>query len=156
MMKTSKLIIAVSLMCIIVLATQSCSDNALYDSAYSFKGNEWQKSDTASFYVDVTDSITNYDFILSLRTTKDYLYSNLWVHIMITSPDQSTSKVAQKIPLAKPDGSWIGKVSGSLVESRLRFDAKNFPIKGQYLFQITNATQEEVIEEVVDIGLRIE
>ncbi|HLW38870.1 MAG TPA: hypothetical protein VKX31_00670 [Brumimicrobium sp.] len=43
-----------------------------------------------------------------------------------------------------------------MVESRLRFDAKNFPVKGRYIFQITNATQEETIGELVDIGLRIE
>lgn len=135
---------------------QSCSDNALYDQVYDFKGNTWSKADTAVFTVEVTDTLTNYDFILSLRTTKEYLFSNLWIYIMVTAPDESTSKVAQKIPLANPDGSWVGKISGSLVESRLRFDSKSFPIKGEYIFKITNATQDEAIDEIVDIGLRIE
>lgn len=155
-MKRTNFFLTLPFLGICMLIMQSCSDNSLYDNVYSFKENEWNKSDTARFEIDVTDSITNYDFILSLRTTKDYLYSNLWVHIMVTAPDNSTSKVAQKIPLANPDGSWIGKASGSLVESRLRFDAKNFPVKGRYIFQITNATQEEAIGELVDIGLRIE
>lgn len=135
---------------------QSCSDGAYYDQVHNFEDKSWDKSDTAIFKVDVQDSLTNHDFILSLRTTTGYLYSDLWVYIMVTAPDNTTSKVAQKIPLARPDGSWIGRVSGTLVESRLRFDSKVFPINGEYVFMITNATQEESIPYVMDIGLRIE
>jgi|SRR5690554_4873708 len=141
---------------VMIASLQSCNDGAFYDQVYSFDDQSWDKKDTAFFRVDVQDTVTNRDFILSMRTTKDYLYSDLWVYIMITSPDKTTSKVAQKIPLAHPDGSWIGRVSGTLVESRLRFDSKPFPIKGEYIFMITNATQEESIPHVVDIGLRIE
>jgi len=75
----------------------------------------------------------------------------LWLLLPTIPPLKSHRKF-----LWNPDGSWIGKASGSLVESRLRFDAKNFPVKGRYIFQITNATQEEAIGELVDIGLRIE
>jgi gliding motility-associated lipoprotein GldH len=135
---------------------QSCGDKAFFDQVHSFDDNAWDKRDTAVFKVEVQDSVINHDFILSLRTSTDYLYNDLWVYIMVTAPDGTTSKVAQKIPLARPDGSWIGRVSGTLVESRLRFDSKPFPINGEYVFKITNATQEESISDVADIGLRIE
>ena len=135
---------------------QSCGDDAFYDQVHSFDKNTWGKADTAIFKVDVQDSVINRDFILSLRTTTEYLYSDLWVYIMVTAPDGTTSKVAQKIPLARPDGSWIGRVSGTLVESRLRFDSKPFPIIGEYVFKVCNATQEDLIPYVADIGLRIE
>ncbi|HLV42824.1 MAG TPA: gliding motility lipoprotein GldH [Brumimicrobium sp.] len=135
---------------------QSCGDTAFYDQVYSFDDKTWDKEDTAVFKVDVQDSVINRDFILSLRTTTGYLYDNLWIYIMVTAPDGTTSKVAQQIPLARPDGSWIGRVSGTLVESRLRFDSKPFPIKGEYVFKVCNATQEESVPYVMDIGLRIE
>lgn len=135
---------------------QSCSDNAFYDQVHSFDDKTWDKIDTAVFKVNVNDSISNYDFILSLRTSTEYLFSDLWIYIMVTAPDGSTSKAAQKIPLARPDGAWIGRVSGTLVESRLRFDSKPFPINGEYVFKITNATQEDAIDNVLDIGLRIQ
>ncbi len=135
---------------------QSCGDKAYFDQVHSFDDKSWDKIDTAVFKVDVQDTVMTHDFILSLRTSTDYLYSNLWIYIMVTAPDGSTSKVAQKIPMARPDGSWIGKVSGTLVESRLRFDSKAFPLKGEYVFKVANATQEESIPHVMDIGLRIE
>lgn len=140
----------------LLTSLQSCGDKAYFDQAHSFDNKSWDKKDTAVFKIDVQDSVINHDFILSLRTSTEYMYSNLWIYIIVTAPDGSTSKVAQKIPMARPDGSWIGKVSGTLVESRLRFDSKPFPIKGEYIFKVANATQEESIPHVMDIGLRIE
>lgn len=134
----------------------SCNDQALYDKSYNFNESTWAKKDTAVFQVNVEDTTTAYSLELTLRTKKDYLYSNLWCYILVTSPDGSTSKVAQKIPIANPNGSWIGRVSGTLVESKLRFDSKPFPLKGTYIFQITNATQEENIPFVEDISLRVQ
>lgn len=139
-----------------ILLFQSCGDSALYDQVHSFEDKSWDKSDTAVFNLEVEDTVQRHDFILSLRTTRDYAYSDLWMYLHITAPDGTTSKVAQKMPLARPDGSWIGKVSGSLVESRLRFDSKPFPLKGEYEFKLVNATQEESIDEILDVGLRIE
>jgi gliding motility-associated lipoprotein GldH len=135
---------------------QSCGEQPYFDQVHNFDDKSWGKKDTAVFIVDVQDSLTNHDFIISLRTTTDYMYSNLWIYVWVTAPDGSTSKVAQKIPMARPDGSWVGRVSGSLVESRLRFDSKPFPIKGEYVFKMVNATQEKSITDVMDIGLRIE
>lgn len=134
----------------------SCGEKPMFDQVYNFNNSTWTKEDTVKFVVPVSDTLTNHDFILSLRTTKEYLYSNLWIYVMVTAPDGSTSKMAQKFPLANPDGSWIGRVTGTLVESRLRFDSKAFPVKGDYVFMLTNATQEEEIPYVMDIGLRIE
>lgn len=135
---------------------QSCGEQPYFEEVYSFDDKSWDKKDTAVYVVDVQDTVMTHDFILSLRTSTDYLYSDLWIYIMVTAPDGSTSKVAQKIPMARPDGSWIGNVSGTLVESRLRFDSKPFPLKGEYVFKLMNATQEKSIPHVMDIGLRIE
>lgn len=149
-------LISLSTVLVLFAFLQSCNDGAIYDNVHSFDETSWGKQDTAVFKLDVQDTLSNRDFILTLRTTTEYLYNNLWVYIMVTAPDGTTSKAAQMIPLTRPDGSWTGRVSGTLVESRLRFDSKPFPIKGEYIFKITNATQQEEIPYVMDIGLRIE
>lgn len=140
---------------ILVVLIQSCKDNTLFDDVHDFNNGIWSKTDTAFFKVDVQDTL-NHDFILTVRTTTQYEYSNLWIYVMVTAPDSTTSKVAEKIPLAYPDGSWVGRVSGSLVESRFRFDSRFFPIKGEYVFKLINATQQEDISNIQDISLRIE
>lgn len=141
---------------VFLFSISSCGDQAYYDDVYSFDNERWSKKDTATFEVPVEDTTHMFQFSLSLRTTTEYEYSNLWVYILSTAPDGSTSKVAQKLPLARPDGSWIGTVSGTVVQTEVKFAAKHFPLKGDYTFELVNATQQETIDHVLDIGLRIQ
>lgn len=155
-MRKSRTLTYLSLALFSLLFMTSCGDQAYYDKAYSFENNNWSETDTAHFEVDVDDTVQPFNFVLTLRTTTQYQYSNIWVYVISEAPDSTKSKVAQRIPLARPDGSWIGRVSGTIVESKLRFDSKTFPMKGKYTFDIVNATQQESIEEVLDISLRVE
>lgn len=155
-MRKSRKITYLSLVLVSMLALTSCGDQAYFDEAYSFENNSWSETDTAHFEIEVDDTIQPFNFIMTLRTSTQYQFSNIWVYVISEAPDGTKSKVAQRIPLARPDGSWIGRVSGTIVESKLKFDSKPFPMKGKYTFDIVNATQQENIEEVLDISLRVE
>ena len=133
----------------------SCGEQAHFDSAYSFDKKKWHETDTAIFEVKVDDTIQEFDFILTLRNTTDYEYSNIWVNIATKAPDQTTSVIAQRINLTAPDGSWLGRVSGTIVENRLHYRTNSFPLKGLYEFKINQAVHQEEIKEVLDISLRI-
>lgn len=154
-MEMRRKVIKYGLLWLLPLLFISCGEQPFYDSAHSFEDKIWQESDTALFEVDVTDTLQEYDFILTFRNTTDYKYSNIWVNIATTAPDESTSVIAQRIKLAAGDGSWLGRTSGTVVENRLHYKTNNFPIKGKYLFKISQAVQQEVIDEVLDISLRI-
>ena len=155
-MRKNRIITYLSLVTVSMFALTSCGDQAYFDEAYSFEDNSWSETDTAHFEIEVDDTIQPFNFIMTLRTSTQYQFSNIWVYVISEAPDGTKSKVAQRIPLARPDGSWIGRVSGTIVESRLKFDSKPFPMKGKYSFDIVNATQQENIEEVMDISLRVE
>ncbi len=145
-------------LCIIsaLLFLSSCGDIAIYDKAHTFKERSWGSADTAKFSLDISDTLQTYNLILTLRNSTNYAWSNLWVHIATTAPDGTTSKVAQRINIARPDGSWIGRVSGTIVESKLHYRTTKFPLSGNYTFAIVQATQEEQIDELLDISLRVE
>jgi gliding motility-associated lipoprotein GldH len=134
----------------------SCSDQSFFDQTYDFKNTVWSEKDTATFIVDVENTEINYNFFLTLRTTKNYKFSNLWVKVIVKAPDDSKSVMAQRIDIANPDGSWKGRVSGSVVENRLHYKTNAFPLEGQYVFQIIQAVEEAEIKDVLDIGMRIE
>lgn len=155
-MRKSKIITYLSLALVSMLTLTSCGDQAYFNEAYSFEDNIWSEKDTAHFEINVNDTIQPFNFIMTLRTSTQYQYSNIWVYVISKAPDGTRSKVAQRIPLARPDGSWIGRVSGTIVESKLKFDSKPFPIKGKYIFDIVNATQQSELEEVLDISLKVE
>lgn len=138
------------------LLMTSCEDHAFYDEAHSFDKNTWTEKDTAVFKVEVDDTDINYDFFLTLRTSKSYAYSNLWVTIETIAPDDSKSVISQRIDIANPDGSWKGRVTGSLVENRLHYRTTAFPLEGNYTFRIYQSVNQEKINDVMDISLRIE
>ena len=140
---------------LISLLLSSCSSDTLFDQVESFKSKAWVQGDQIIFEVDVEDTLQPFDFEITLRTSTDYAYSNLWIYISSKAPDDVTSKVAQRINIARPDGSWIGKASGTIVESKLIYRTQSFPFKGKYIFTLEQATQQEQIPEVLDIGLRI-
>jgi gliding motility-associated lipoprotein GldH len=142
--------------CASILALfSSCGDAAYFEAVHNFDDTRWDKTDTAFFEIEVDETKGNYEFSLSLRTTTAFNYSNLWVYIESTAPDGTTSKVAQQLPLARPDGSWIGNVSGTVVQTEVKFAAKAFPLEGHYTFKLMNATQQAYIDHVLDIGLTI-
>lgn len=141
--------------CLISLLLSSCSNDTLFDQVESFKSNVWVQGDEIIFEVDVEDTLQPFNFEITLRTSTDYKYSNLWIYISSKAPDDVTSKVAQRINIARSDGSWIGKASGTIVESKLLYRTQSFPLRGKYVFTIEQATQNEKIEHVLDLGLRI-
>lgn len=134
----------------------SCGKAPVFDTSHSFKDQRWGEQDEVVFQVEVEDTVTPFDFVITLRTTTSYAYNNLWFYISSTAPDGITSKVAHRMNIARGDGSWIGRVSGSAVESKLTFRTQAFPYTGTYLFKIELATQQPEIKEVLDISLRIQ
>ena len=133
----------------------ACSNDTLFDQVEVFDGNTWEQGEQVVFEVEVEDTLRPFDFEITLRTTTDYGYSNLWIYIYSKAPDGITSQVAQRINIARPDGSWIGKASGTIVESKLIYRTQAFPFKGKYTFTLEQATQQNVISDVLDIGLRV-
>jgi gliding motility-associated lipoprotein GldH len=140
-------------LCFLLMA---CGGSPLFDGSHSFKQQKWTEDDAVVFEVEVEDTVTPYDFVITLRTTTSYAYSNLWVFIYSSAPDGITSKVAQRINIARGDGSWIGRVSGSVVESKLTYKTQSFPYKGSYTFKIELATQQPEIRDVLDISMRVQ
>jgi gliding motility-associated lipoprotein GldH len=143
-------------MSVVALTLLSCGERPLFDASHAFTDRTWHDEETVEFDLEVTDTLAAYDFVITLRTTTDYAYSNLWVYISSTAPDNVTSKIAQRINIARPDGTWIGRVSGSVVESKLIYRTQPFPYSGNYTFSLELATQQEKIKEILDISLRIE
>lgn len=133
----------------------SCGERPLYTAVYSFDDKIWTDKDTAVFELNVDDTTTEYQSTLSLRTTTDYLYSNLWVYVDIIAPDSVKSKVAYPISITQADGRWIGEKSGTIVNHKLTFGAASFPLKGKYTYKITQAVNKEMVENVLDIGLTV-
>lgn len=140
----------------VLLLFVSCSENAFYTKSYSFENNTWNQKIKPLFKVTIEDTSKVYNFILTLRTTTDYEFSNCWIYLNSTTPNKEKAREPFEIKITNVDGSWIGTKSGTIVENNLFFKQRKFPQKGTYVFAIEQAVIQKELAEVLDIGLRIE
>jgi gliding motility-associated lipoprotein GldH len=131
----------------------ACSEKPFFDKTYAFDGKVWEQRVRPTFEVNIQDTAKYYDFVLTLRTTADYSYSNLWVFLNSETPNGITAREPFQFHIANPDGSWIGQKSGTMVDNQMIFKKRKFPIKGKYKFSIEQGITEKVVDQVMDINL---
>lgn len=134
----------------------SCGEQPLYEKVYSFENHIWEQDVKPVYDVEINDETKAYNFTLSLRTTTDFKYSNLWIFMKTESPDGLIAREPIEILITNPDGSWIGNKTGSIVETPLYFKSMILPIKGKYTFTLEQGITESEVREVLDLGFRVE
>lgn len=134
----------------------ACSEGAKPSDAYSFENHSWPDDLVVPFEFEVTDTTNLYDIALILRNTTDYKYSNLFVQIKMVPPYGNSSTRIYEIPIANPDGSWIGTKSGSLVENKFRLKKDTrFPFLGKYKFEVKHLITDKEVKEVMDLSMML-
>ncbi len=133
----------------------SCSEQPFYEKVYSFKNNEWSQRVKPSFTIDIKDINIEYNFVITLRTTTDYKFSNLWIYMNTVTPDGTKAREPFQIAVTNADGSWAGIKTGTIVELPLQFNKRRLPKKGKYTFTLEQGITDSKIDEVLDIGLRV-
>ena len=139
-----------------MLFLSACGETPFYEKAFSFENREWKQDVKLSYEVDFKDVEKEYDFTLSLRTSTDYRYNNVWVFMKTETPDGTTAREPFEIKITNPDGSWIGEKSGSMVTTSLYFKRRKMPVKGKYTFTLEQGITDSMIDEVHDLTLIID
>jgi len=136
----------------------SCKESSIYDRSKSIADNNWNFNDKKDNYLEIKDLKSNYNLFYNVRITNNYKYSNMFVLLHIYSPKTKAIQTRRlEFKLASPDGSWLGKGSGTIFTYTIPF-ANNikFEKAGIYNFQLEQNMREQPLRDVVDAGLRIE
>ncbi len=140
------------------MALAACDGSVYYDESRSVNEHGWLPQDTLTFDVDVDDTVHLFNFLVEVRNSVEYPYSNTFLFINTTFPDGSVAYDTMECPLADPEGRWLGKRTGRYVDARyrLRGGSARFPMTGRYRFAVTNGMRDSAISGIKDIGLRVE
>ncbi len=141
---------------LVVTVLFSCSEAPFYEKVYSFENQEWKQDHKLKYVVDIQDIDKVYDFTLSIRTTTDYKYNNLWLFMKTEAPDGSTGREPFEVRISNEDGSWIGTKTGTVVETPLSFKQRKLPLKGKYTFTIEQGITESIVDEILDVVFRVD
>jgi gliding motility-associated lipoprotein GldH len=141
-----------------VLALGGCTDpNAVIDQNTEINNNNWAYVNKLRYMVKIDNADIAYNLCLNLRVTADYKYSNLFILIHQTGPDQKPASVRYEFKLANTDGEWLGDGSGNIYSYQIPFKkGYKFPLKGTYTFEIEQNMRDNPLREVSDVGLRVE
>ena len=135
----------------------SCDNTVFYDESRAVDEHGWMPADSVAFDVSVSDTQSTFNFLVEVRNSISYPYSNTFFFLHTTFPDGSVSQDTLEFPLADPTGRWLGKRTGRYVDTRFYFRRNaRFPMEGTYRFAITNGMRDSAIAGLRDVGFRIE
>lgn len=140
---------------VLLVFLYSCGDTPLYNKSYSFKNNSWEQNVKPVFKVNIPDTTSFYTIQITVRTTTDYGYNNLWFFIHSKTPLGQVGREPIEMKIANPDGSWIGETSGTIVENTVYFRHRKFPQKGNYVFTFEQGITEQSAKNVMDISYSV-
>ncbi|MDR0801596.1 gliding motility lipoprotein GldH [Fluviicola sp.] len=139
----------------LIVVLCACGETPLYNKSYSFKNNAWEQNVKPVFQATIPDTTHFYTIQITIRTTTDYAFNNLWFFIHSKTPQGQTGREPVEMKIANPDGSWIGEASGTIVENTVYFKHRKFPQKGNYTFTFEQGITEQSARNVMDISFAV-
>ena len=135
----------------------ACTDTAIVDDYESILRQRWSYDKPVKIEVEITDISKAYNVYINLRHTEDYAYSNIWLKTSVLGADKKKQDQRTEFTLAKPDGTWLGRGSGSLYSYRLILKENyRFSKAGKYVFVIEQNMRDNPLDAITDVGLRVE
>lgn len=138
---------------IAVMLLASCADEPYFQETRWFNPPEWSAQSPEVFTFQVEDTTRAFDFILNLRHSDNYPYSNLYLFVQLDFPNGKKSIDTLECILADPRGRWNGKKTGQYVDHRIAINRRRiFPLTGTYHMRISQAMRVDPLPEVYDLG----
>jgi len=155
--KTFASFLAFALLC------AACADNnTVFEENVEITDARWAVGERAVLTVDITDTVSQHNFLINVRNTEEYPYRNLYVFLKTTFPNGKSSRDTVGLYLADASGRWLGSGNGYLNSGRypsarvMYAYNKRFPVSGTYTFEIEQAMRTDTLVGIRNIGLRIE
>jgi gliding motility-associated lipoprotein GldH len=146
--------------CIVLLTTHiviSCTTIDLYEKAVTIPNHQWSSSFKPSFEFTIKDTSAPYRLFLVLRHTEKYNFNNLFVIVYVKGSQQDTmQKIQQDLVLATNDKGWLASGMDDIYEHRIQLGSDQSLRAGNYTFTIEQIMREDPLENVLNVGLRIE
>ena len=153
----ARILLSFSLFCLLL---SSCQTIDLYEKTTSIPGHRWKSSFKPSFTFTIKDTSVPYKLFLTLRHFDKYNFRNIYLKITTRRPgSDSTQSAMYDLPLGNDEEGWQGSGMDDIWEHHilLTSPAGNvFRKKGDYTFTIEQLMREDPLENVLNVGLRIE
>ena len=139
----------------------ACTSIDLYEKSVSIPGHAWKSSYKPSFTFTIKDTASPYRLFIVLRHNDKYNYNNIYVNLITKQPGQdSTQTVRYDLRLATDNEGWLASGMDDIYEHRIPLTPTGgefyFRKPGDYTFSIEQIMREDPLNNVFNVGLRLE
>jgi gliding motility-associated lipoprotein GldH len=148
----------------VLLLLTGCNDALVYSEYKATTNGVWDRDDVKKFEVSALDSIQPHDIFIMVRNDNTFPYSNLFLIADFQTPDDQIIRDTLEFEMALPDGRWLGKGYGSIIENKLWYKENIvFSSPGVYTIQLVHAMRQNGqveginnLKGITDVGIEIE
>lgn len=156
-----KLLHTAYILILISYLISSCTHIDLYEKSVTIPGHAWKNSYQPAFAFAIKDTTAAYQLYFIIRHTDKYNYNNIYINLHAKQPGtDSTQKVRYDLRLGSDEDGWLGSGMDDIYEHRILLTPAgqefHFRNPGNYTFTIEQIMREDPLENVLNVGLRIE
>jgi gliding motility-associated lipoprotein GldH len=141
---------------LLAVITLSCDRSTLFSGNYHLEDKQWSMYDPARYAFPVEDTLSTYNIALSVRTSTDYPYRNLYLFVVTAFPSGTTVTDTIHATVADEKGKWMGRGAGDLRELTIPYKSNvYFPEKGEYHIRVVHGMRDTVLKGVYDMGIKV-
>lgn len=134
----------------------SCNTIDVYEQTTTFAKHEWSSKQKPTFHFTVSDTTSLYNVFFVIRHEDAYKYNNIWVNLSMKGPADSVM-VRREFILGNNQQGWLGSGMDDIFEQRIPFNAKPAQLtKGTYTFTMQQDMREDPLDNIVNVGIRVE
>ena len=148
--KTCSLVLVLSALWIV-----SCTSSDLYEKNVTIPGFKWKSSFKPEFTFIIKDTSSPYQLFLVLRHNEKYNYNNIWINLYSQPPGDTVHKAPFELQLATNE-KWLASGMDDIYEHRIKLTDPQYLRAGVYHFTVEQIMRENPLENVMDVGLRVE
>ena len=144
------------LLLLVTLFAIGCKD-VLFQKSESVPNKNWEQDSNIGFDVEVSDTMTGYDFYIDLRNESSYPFANIYMFVTTTFPSGKTARDTVECILADKTGRWLGNGLGDVIDNHILFKENvRFPNSGTYRFEFEHGMRKEALASILDVGISLE
>lgn len=139
----------------------SCQTIDLYEKTANIPGHKWSSSFKPTFHFTIKDTAAPYQLYITMRHRDRYNYNNIYIKLTTQQPGQdSTQSARYDLKLGSDETGWLGSGMDDIYEHLIPLTPAGTPFyfrkPGEYSFTIEQVMREDPLENVLNVGLRIE
>ena len=139
----------------------ACQTIDLYEKTATIPGHSWKSSFKPSFSFTIKDTASEYQLFITLRHKDKYNYNNIYINLSTQQPGEDSARSARyDLKLGDDETGWSGSGMDDIYEHRIPLTPVGMPFRfrkpGDYTFTIEQDMREDPLENVMNVGLRIE